>query len=617
MAPRAADTAARGRPPARQPHTTDLDDGYDWARLHSVTEQGDLDEFLATAELAGTEFTAERRNVSFVAEARSALPDEAELAAIRRAQDTHRDTLKVPRRPAWDASTTAEELQQHERDAFLAWRRTLAGIEQREHIIMTPFERNLEVWRQLWRVLERSDLIVQIVDARNPMLFWCRDLVQYVRELSEHKRSLLMLNKADLLSDHQRARWASYLRYEGIDFVFWSAANAQRHMDEARERAVDAASQTALQRKLQSIALAARDEADGADGECGQQDQPSHRAGACAIQPDDGASWAHNGCASDAADGTERTHVSTAPAPNTSAIVTRDELLEIFRQYSGTPAAGERLTVGMVGYPNVGKSSTINVLVGSKCVAVSATPGKTKHFQTIALCDDLVLCDCPGLVFPSFVTTRAEMVCAGMLPIDQLRDCIGPMELVAQRIPRHVLEQTYGIRIVRPAEGEAKDRAPTAHEILYAYGSMRGLMTAHGYPNEPVSARQILKDYVNGRLLYCSPPPGSDPADFQGDAACRVPTAPAPASAPSMALFTSAMRGPRHAPQYVNRVDEEFFRSQPAGAMATTGRGRVAVEQLRTGRAQPLLADAAASKKHHNRNRREKLRRLASASAVP
>jgi ribosome biogenesis GTPase A len=28
--------------------------------------------------------------------------------------------------------------------------------------VLTPFEKNLEVWRQLWRVLERSDVIVQV-----------------------------------------------------------------------------------------------------------------------------------------------------------------------------------------------------------------------------------------------------------------------------------------------------------------------------------------------------------------------------------------------------------------------------------------------------------------------
>jgi large subunit GTPase 1 len=35
----------------------------------------------------------------------------------------------------------------------------------------TPFEKNLEVWRQLWRVVEKSDILIQIVDARNPTLY--------------------------------------------------------------------------------------------------------------------------------------------------------------------------------------------------------------------------------------------------------------------------------------------------------------------------------------------------------------------------------------------------------------------------------------------------------------
>ena len=36
---------------------------------------------------------------------------------------------------------------------------------------VTPYEKNIEVWKQLWRVVERSDLLIQIVDARNPTLF--------------------------------------------------------------------------------------------------------------------------------------------------------------------------------------------------------------------------------------------------------------------------------------------------------------------------------------------------------------------------------------------------------------------------------------------------------------
>ena len=55
-----------------------------------------------------------------------------------------------------------------------------------------------------------------------------------------------------------------------------------------------------------------------------------------------------------------------------------------------------RFMVGLVGYPNVGKSSTINALFGSKKTAVAATPGKTKHFQTLNVAPTLCLCDCPG-----------------------------------------------------------------------------------------------------------------------------------------------------------------------------------------------------------------------------
>jgi hypothetical protein len=49
-----------------------------------------------------------------------------------------------------------------ERAHFYEWRRELATLEQDERLVLTPFEKNLEVWRQLWRVLERSDIVVQV-----------------------------------------------------------------------------------------------------------------------------------------------------------------------------------------------------------------------------------------------------------------------------------------------------------------------------------------------------------------------------------------------------------------------------------------------------------------------
>lgn len=81
-------------------------------------------------------------------------------------------------------------------------------------LLLTPFERNLEVWRQLWRVVERSHLVVQIVDARNPLRFRCEDLEAYLKDVegpegesgtgAGKRKSLLLINKADLLTMEQR-----------------------------------------------------------------------------------------------------------------------------------------------------------------------------------------------------------------------------------------------------------------------------------------------------------------------------------------------------------------------------------------------------------------------------
>ena len=44
-------------------------------------------------------------------------------------------------------------------------------LQEKDNLTVTPYEKNLDFWRQLWRVIERSSVVVQIVDARNPLLF--------------------------------------------------------------------------------------------------------------------------------------------------------------------------------------------------------------------------------------------------------------------------------------------------------------------------------------------------------------------------------------------------------------------------------------------------------------
>ncbi|KAK5204399.1 hypothetical protein LTR47_009180 [Exophiala xenobiotica] len=490
-----------------QTYVTNAAKEASWVKMRSVTEQGALDEFLSTAELAGTDFTAEKMsNVKIIHsdQKNPYLLSAAEERGARRKHAQNKARLSVPRRPKWDETTTPRQLDEQERASLLDWRRGLAELQENDDLLMTPFERNIEVWRQLWRVIERSDLIVQIVDARNPLLFRSEDLEKYVKEVDPTKRNLLLVNKADMMTEEQRRSWAEYFHEQGINYKFFSAHLAKEinegrdAMEELDARQIQQQIDRSMPQKtmvnnLQDLNLKEVEEEEWSDEEAGDDDDEED---------------------SEASEDEDEEEAEAEAGPSAQStlntqILTVEELEELFLENISQDSTQDRkTTIGLVGYPNVGKSSTINALIGAKKVSVSSTPGKTKHFQTIHLSDRVILCDCPGLVFPNFATTKAELVCNGILPIDQLREFTGPAGLVAQRIPHAFLENVYGMKItMRPAE-EGGAGVPTASEMLRAYAKARGFATTgHGQPDESRAARYILKDYVSGKLLYCHPPP--------------------------------------------------------------------------------------------------------------
>ncbi|XP_054241936.1 large subunit GTPase 1 homolog [Indicator indicator] len=619
-------------------HTSEVggDRGPD---LRSAPEQSPLEEFLATAELAGTRFVAEHLNIQIVsAQSCTGLLTAQEARHVQQLHEENRQFLRIPRRPHWDRTTSVEALKQAERESFLEWRRQLAHLEEEKKLILTPFERNLEFWRQLWRVIERSDIVVQIVDARNPLLFRCQDLESYVKEVSNDKENMILINKADLLSEEQRAAWAEFFEKEGIKVVFWSAlAECKRLSGEVKElgtedvaedpsgseeeissqedsdTAQDTAGSTSTGNTLETVNQVLVSDSDSSDEYEDCEDDEEEAWQTCS--EDEGSDKVN-------AISPERVESRTAGAAvqhavqeqnrsirNFSHLVQRNELLEIFKtMHKGPRVKDGEVNVGLVGYPNVGKSSTINTILGNKKVSVSATPGRTKHFQTLYVEPGLCLCDCPGLVMPSFISTKAEMICSGILPIDQMRDHVPPISLVCQHIPRNILEATYGINIIRPREDEDPDRKPTAEELLTAYGYMRGFMTAHGQPDQPRSARYVLKDYVNGKLLYCHPPPGVDPNDFQHQHQ-RCPE--------SRSVQTTGQVKPEKntkAKQIENVVDKAFFHQENVRALVKGVRAAMGYRPgsglLPTATPSPGSVVGKPWKKHGNRNKKEKIRRI-------
>ncbi|KAM0037832.1 putative GTP-binding protein, orthogonal bundle domain superfamily [Helianthus debilis subsp. tardiflorus] len=435
--------------------------------LESVTDVADIDAVIQQADDAVRLFSVDNPaavNTLIDLElgsSTSELTPHERRENQKKEEALHASSLSVPRRPAWNANMTVEELDSNERRAFLVWRRSLARLEENDSLVLTPFEKNLDIWRQLWRVLERSDLLVMVVDARDPLFYRCPDLEAYAREIDEHKRTLLLINKADLLPYSVRQKWADYFQLHGILYLFWSAKAATAELE-----------------------------------------------------------------------GKKQVSSSQETVDEDTKIYGREELLsrlqseaeEIARmrtdsQQNSTDVKTEHVTVGFVGYPNVGKSSTINALVGAKRTGVTSTPGKTKHFQTLIITEKLTLCDCPGLVFPSFTSSRYEMIASGVLPIHRMTEHREAVQVVADHVPRHVIEGVYNIKLPKPKPYEPENRPPFASELLRSYCASRGYVASSGLPDETKAARQILKDYIDGKLPRYKLPPGmSDEEDGSRDA---------------------------------------------------------------------------------------------------
>jgi len=442
----------------------------------SCIDEGDLAALMRVADLSNRDFTATKQNTRVVMGG----PIVVEDASTKDTLPESMRNLPIPKRPKWDNKMRKEQVDDNEKDAFLTWRRGFVELEENYDIALTPFEKNIEFWRQLWRVVEKSDVIVQVVDARNPLLYECNSLKDYVTEVGAHKINVLLFNKADLLPRKVREAWGTYLDALNVRCFFFAA----RTEIEARLK----------EKEAEIIQEGDEDEDEDEESEmnskAGEHDQhPEEHEAAKPPTTLDGDEVRldemgrviiedlKDDADSDDEGKTKGGVDENGRQRNTTNVLNASDLLDELEKLgweasgnsgrkvmqdvrdpenrsvssmSGVSGASSRhqtdyIMIGFVGYPNVGKSSTINALLGQKKVGVTSTPGKTKHFQTMIVSESIMLCDCPGLVFPSVVSSRAEMVCGGILPLNALKDHISPMELLAKRIPRAVFEETYNI----------------------------------------------------------------------------------------------------------------------------------------------------------------------------
>jgi len=487
------------------------------------------------------------------------------LIEVERTASATRQLVSIPRRPKWDEGMSIEELAALESDAFVDWRRGLKDLERDGGLVMTPYERNLDFWRQLWRCMERSDLLVQVLDARDPDFYFCQDLYRYVSELGGGKRLLLLVNKSDYLTKEQRQQWADHFKAKDVDAIFFSALNelkkrdnmelgqpaAEKKLIHPKERekvkkapgkpkpqtetdafakigavASDAAPSAQNQNtranpflELVADQAAGLDPVEVAVPDSSDDDLDETKPAKDRDQEKQGTDDAETSEVEDSSD--DEAAAPSRPLQDDAgdddeavADVARllDELRARLAMVPSTEENSEKprkAVVGFVGYPNVGKSSVINALVGATKVGMSRTPGKTKHIQTLELPEfGFTLCDAPGLVFPSVVATRAHLVINNTVSLDDLQECWGPIGLIVQKIGfAEVLRRYRCAHYVKDAAARSGDHIlDHTHSFLAAFACSRNHYLRVGVPDENWAARKVLRDYVTGKLLHCEDP---------------------------------------------------------------------------------------------------------------
>ncbi|KAI6008912.1 NGP1NT-domain-containing protein [Pisolithus orientalis] len=267
------------------------------------------------------------------------------------------------------------------------------------------------IYGELYKVIDSSDVILHILDARDPIGTMCESVLEFLKKEKAHKHVVLVLNKCDLVPNWVTARYIQHLtpRYPTIAF----------------------------------------------------HASPNHSFG-------------------------------------------KGALIQLLRQFSRLHSDKKQISVGFMGYPNVGKSSIINTLKSGKVCRVAPVPGETKVWQYINLTKRIYLIDCPGIVPTSAHDSETSTVLKGVVRVEALPSPSEHIPTLMERIKPVYLSRTYGVPLPDP---DNPSRGWEAEDFLNTLARMKGRLLKGGEPDLDGVAKIMLSDWVRGRIPFFVPPP--------------------------------------------------------------------------------------------------------------
>ncbi|KAJ4715136.1 Nuclear/nucleolar GTPase 2 [Melia azedarach] len=289
----------------------------------------------------------------------------------------------------------------------------------RDLVRHTMFEKgqSKRIWGELYKVIDSSDVVVQVLDARDPQGTRCYHLERHLKEHCKHKHMILLLNKCDLVPAWATKGWLRVLSKEYPSLAFHASINKS---------------------------------------------------------------------------------------------FGKGSLLSVLRQFARLKSDKQAISVGFVGYPNVGKSSVINTLRTKNVCKVAPIPGETKVWQYITLTKRIFLIDCPGVVYQN-KDSETDIILKGVVRVTNLEDAAEHIGEVLKRVKKEHLKRAYKI----------KDWVDE-NDFLVQLCKSTGKLLKGGEPDYMTAAKMILHDWQRGKIPFFVPPPRQEDDSSEEPNVCVI-----------------------------------------------------------------------------------------------